>query len=59
MQITKLTELLKTMPKEELSPYEEIMNLNIPFGDPEIISQTTACLGMAFGTNIDVFDYNS
>ena len=38
----------KTTPKEELSPYEEIKDSNITFGDLEIISQSTKCLGMTF-----------
>ena len=63
MRITKWssnsTELLKTIPKEELSPYEEIKNSNITFGDPEIISQTTKCLGITFCPKTDVFNYNS
>ena len=63
MRITKWssnsTELLKTIPKEELSPYEEIKDSNITFGDPEIISQTTKCLGMTFCPKTDVFNYNS
>ena len=46
--ISNSTEVLKTIPKDELSPYEEIKDSNITFGDPEIISQTTKCLGMTF-----------
>ena len=63
MRITKWNSnsatLLKTIPKEELSPYEEIKTENITFGDPDIISQTTKCLGMTFCPKTDVFNYNS
>ena len=52
MRITKWSSnsaaILKTIPKEELSPYENVNDTDITFGDPEIISQTTKCLGMTF-----------
>jgi len=63
MRITKWSSnsvsLLKTIPKEELSPYEELKEGDITFGDPDIISQTTKCLGMTFCPKTDVFNYNS
>ena len=65
MRITKWssnsTALLKTIPKEELSPYEEIdeKHEEITFGDPEIISQTTKCLGMSWTPKTDKLNYNS
>ena len=63
MRITKWSSnsaaLLKTIPKEELSPYEEIEDPNITFWDPNIISQTTKCLGMTFCPKTDIFNYNS
>ena len=40
--------LLKIIPKGKLSPYEEIQDPSITIYDPEIISQTTKCLGMTF-----------
>ena len=75
MKITKWSSntpsLLKTIPKEELSPHEEIVpndtntesdkkeEENITFGDPDIISQTTKCLGMSWIPKSDIFDYHS
>ena len=63
MRITKWSSdsaaVLKTIPKEELSPYEEVKESNITFRDPNIISRTAKCMGMTFWPNIDVFDYNS
>ena len=63
MRITKWSSnsaaVLKTIPKEELSPYEEVKESNITFGDPDIISQTTKCLGMTFCPKTDIFNYNS
>ena len=63
MRITKWSSnsaaLLKMIPKEELSPYEEIEDPNITFGDPDIISQTTKCLGMTFYPKTDIFNYDS
>ena len=63
MRITKWNSnsasLLKTMPEEELLPYEEIKTENITFGGPDIISQTTKRLGMTFCPKTDVFNYNS
>ena len=63
MRITKWssnsTDVLETVPKDELSPYEEIRDSNVTFGDPEIISQTTKCLGMTFCPKTDVFNYHS
>ena len=63
MRITKWSsnsiEVIKTIPKEDLSPYEEIKDSNITFGDSEIISQTTKYLGMTFCPKRDVFDYHS
>ena len=32
---------------------------HIAFGDPDIISQTTKCLGMTFCPKTDIFNYNS
>ena len=62
MRITKWSSnsaaVLKTIPKEELSPYEEVKESNITFGDPDIISQTTKCLGMTFCPKTDIFNYN-
>ena len=51
--------VFKTIPREELSPYEEVKESNITFGDPDIISQTTKCLGMTFCPKTDIFDYKS
>ena len=77
MKITKWSSnsssLLRTIPKEELSPHEEIASENtetkttdgdkdednITFGDPDIISQTTKCLGMSWVPKTDIFDYHS
>ena len=63
MRITKWSSnsaaVLKTIPKEELSPYEEVKESNITFGDPDIISQTTKCLGMTFCPKTDIFNYSS
>ena len=63
MRITKWSSnsaaVLKTIPKEELSPYEEVKESNITFGDPDIISQTTKCLGMTFCPMTDMFNYHS
>ena len=65
MRITKWssnsTALLKTIPKEELSPYEEVdeNHGDITFGDPEIVSQSTKCLGMSWTPKTDVLNYNS
>ena len=71
MRITKWSSnsmaLLKTIPKEELSPYEEIKtkqdsdyeSSDITFGDPEIISQSTKCLGMSWTPKTDVLNYNT
>ena len=63
MRITKWsfnsTALSKTIPKEELSPYEEIQDPSITFGDPEIISQSIKSLGMTFCPQKDIFHYNS
>ena len=56
---SNLTEVLKTIPEDELSPYEEIKESNITFGDPEIMSQTTKGLGMTFCPQTDVFNYHS
>ena len=77
MKITKwcsnAPSLLRTIPKEELSPHEEVAcenteekptNVdmdedNITFGDPDVISQTTKCLGMSWVPRSDIFDYHS
>lgn len=63
MRITKRssnsTELLKTISIEELSPYEKVKDPNITFGDPEIISETTKCLGMILRHKTVVFNYHS
>ena len=63
MRITKWSSnsaaILKTIPKEELSPYENVNDTDITFGDPEIISQTTKCLGMKFCPKTDIFNYHS
>ena len=63
MRITKWSSnsasLLKTIPKEELSPYEEIKEGDITFVDPDIISKTTKCLGMTFCPKTDAFNYSS
>ena len=42
------------IPKGELSPNEEVKNSNITFGDPDIISQATKCLGMTFCIKTDL-----
>ena len=58
MRITKWSSnsaaVLKTIPKEELSPYEEVKESNKTFGDPDIISQNTKCLGMTFCPKTDI-----
>ena len=65
MQISKWSSnsipLLRTIPKEELSPYEEVNkeDIDITFGDPDIISQGTKCLGMSWIPKKDVFNYSS
>ena len=63
MRITKWSsnsmKVLKTIPKEDLYPYEEIQGKEITFGDPDIISQTAKCLGMTFCPKTDVFNYSS
>ena len=63
MRITKWSSnsaaILKTIPKEELSPYENVNDTDITFGDPEIISQTTKCLGMTFCPKTVTFNYQS
>ena len=50
MRITKWSSnsmtVLKTIPKADLYPYDEIQGKDITFGDPDIISQTEKCLGM-------------
>ncbi len=51
--------VLKTIPKEDLYPYEEIQGKEITFWDPDIISQTGKCLGMTFCPKTDVFNYSS
>ena len=67
MTITKWSSntpsLLKTIPKEELSPHEEIVpkdtntesdkkeEENITFGDPDIISQTQSLMNICFIIN--------
>ena len=60
MRITKWSSnsaaILKTIPKEELSPYEDMKDSNITFGDPDIISQTTKCLGMTFCPKTDILN---
>ena len=76
MEITKWSSnspsLLKTIPKEELSPHEEVQQRNndsnssqldndeddITFGNPVIISQKTKCLGMSWIQMTDMFDYH-
>ena len=57
--ISNSTAVLKTIPKEELSPYEVMKDSNITFGDPDIISQTTKCLVMTFCPRADIFNHNS
>ena len=65
MKITKWssnsTRLLKTIPKEIRSPYEEVGDKpnEIIFGDPEIVSLTTKCLGMSWTPKEDMLHYNS
>ena len=63
MQITKWSSnsaaKLKTIIKEELSPYEDMKDSNIAFGDPDIISQATKFLCMTFCPKTDIFNYNS
>jgi len=58
--------LLKSIPREELSPYEEIENRDmeknsndIMFNDPDIITKTMKCLGMSYTPKEDIFHYNS
>ena len=54
------SDLLKTVPKEERSPIEEINNGDsITFNDPEIVSQTTKCLGMTWSPKEDMFHYKT
>ncbi len=64
MKITKWTSnstnLLQTIPEEELSPFEEVENdENLTFSDPAIISKTTKCLGMSWTPKDDTLRYNS
>ena len=63
MRITKWSSnsmtVLKTIPKADLYPYDEIQGKDITFGDPDIISQTAKCLGMTFCPKTDVFNYSS
>ena len=63
MRITKLSSdsaaLLEIIPKKELSPYEEVKESNVTFGDPDVISQTTKCLGMTFCPKTDIFNHSS
>ena len=51
-------EILKNIPEEELSLYEEIKDPNITFGAPDIISQTTKCLGMTYCPKTDICNYH-
>ena len=55
------TKLLKTIPEEMRSPYEEVEDKpsEITFGDPEIVSQTTKCLGMSWTPKTDILHYSS
>ena len=72
MKIQKWTsnssELLKTIPKDECAPIEEIKaskrkpyyeEEGITFNDPEIVSQTTKCLGMTWTPKEDKFHYKT
>ena len=61
--------LLKTIPSEELPPYEDIEDKiskqkeedpdNITFSDPEVMSKTAKCMGMSWTTNTYGLRYNS
>ena len=62
------SDLLKTIPDDERSPIIEIMSSkgkqdcnedSITFSDPEIVSQTTKCLGMTWSPNEDLFYYKT
>ena len=62
------SDLLKTIPRDECSPVEEITETkkapiysenDITFNDPEVVSQTTKCLGMTWTPKEDVFHYKT
>ena len=55
----KLSSSFENNTKGGIIPFEELKNNEITFGDPDIISQTTKCLGMTFCPKNDIFNYNS
>ena len=50
---------MNLIPKEELSSYENVHDTDLTFGDPEIISQTTKCLGMKISPKTHIFNCHS
>ena len=61
---TNSTKVLKTIPQEERSPFENITDSNndrreIIFQDPDIITSQTKLLGMTWSPKLDTFHYNT
>ena len=58
------SKVLKTIPQEERSPFENISDNNndggeITFQDPDIITSQTKLLGMTWSPKLDTFHYNT